>query len=99
MRFPEYRPRRLRKNETMRKMVRETNLDINDFVLPLFVVEGKNIKNPLSSLPGHFQYSPDVLVREASEIKKSGVPAVIIFGIPNKKDAVGSQAYARDGVT
>ncbi|MGC8660839.1 MAG: porphobilinogen synthase [Desulfomonilaceae bacterium] len=99
MRFPEYRPRRLRKSETIRKMVRETNLEVTDFILPLFVVEGKGVKNALTSLPGHFQYSPDILVREVKEVVKSGVPAVILFGIPSEKDAVGSQAYAKDGIT
>ncbi|MGA8833142.1 MAG: porphobilinogen synthase [Desulfomonilaceae bacterium] len=99
MRFPEYRPRRLRKNDTLRKMVRETQLEISDFILPLFVVEGKGIKNPLESLPGQFQYSTDVLVKEAHEVVRSGVPAVILFGVPLEKDAVGSQAYAKEGVT
>ncbi len=99
MRFPEYRPRRLRKTDVLRKMVRETQLDVSDFILPLFVVEGKGIKNPLSSLPGHFQYSPDMLVKESHEVVKSRVPAVILFGIPTEKDAIGSQAYAKSGVT
>ncbi|MCX5871855.1 MAG: porphobilinogen synthase [Deltaproteobacteria bacterium] len=99
MRFPEYRPRRLRKTEAFRKMIRETHLDVSDFILPLFVVEGKGIKNPLTSLPGHFQFSPDRLVKETREVVESGVTAVILFGIPSKKDAVGSQAYANDGVT
>jgi porphobilinogen synthase len=99
MRFPEYRPRRLRKNEAFRRMIRETSLDVSNFILPLFVVEGKGIKNPLVSMPGHFQFSPDTLVKEARLIAESGIPAVILFGIPSRKDGVGSQAYARDGIT
>ncbi|MGC8602877.1 MAG: porphobilinogen synthase [Desulfomonilaceae bacterium] len=99
MRFPEYRPRRLRKTDALRNMVRETSLEISDFIFPLFVVEGKGIKNAVGSLPGQFQYSRDILVREVQAVVNSGVPAVILFGIPSEKDAVGSQAFAQNGVT
>ena len=99
MRFPEYRPRRLRKSEAFRRMVRETSLDVSDFILPLFVIEGKGIKVPLVSLPGHFQYSPEILAQEIGQVIDSGVSAVILFGVPSKKDAIGSQAFSNDGVT
>jgi porphobilinogen synthase len=99
MRFPEYRPRRLRKSEAFRRMVRETSLDVSDFILPLFVIEGKGIKVPLASLPGHFQYSPEILAQEIGQVIDSGVSAVILFGVPSKKDAIGSQAFSNDGVT
>lgn len=99
MRFPEYRPRRLRASEAFRVMLRETELAASDLVLPLFVTEGKGIKKPLDSMPGHFQYSPDALVRETKQILDSGVTAALLFGIPSKKDAIGSQAYANNGIT
>ncbi|MFH0959372.1 MAG: porphobilinogen synthase [Pseudomonadota bacterium] len=99
MRFPEYRLRRLRKSETFRRMIRETYLDASNFIFPLFIIEGKKIKNPLASLPGQFQYSPDTLAQEIRQVVECGVSAVILFGIPSKKDAIGSQAFANDGVT
>ncbi len=98
MRFPEYRPRRLRQSKAFRQMIRETYLDASDFIFPMFVVEGKAIKMPLASMPGQFQYSPDILAKEIKQVVDSGVSAVILFGVPSKKDALGSQAYANDGV-
>jgi porphobilinogen synthase len=80
-------------------MVRETSLDVSDFILPLFVIEGNGIKVPLVSLPGHFQYSPEILPQEIGQVIDSGVSAVILFGVPSKKDAIGSQAFSNDGVT
>jgi len=92
MDFPRYRPRRLRSSGTMRSMIRETHLSPLDFILPLFVSYGKGIKNPISSMPGHFQLSVDNLAVEAKEIKSLGIPAVILFGIPETKDETGSSA-------
>ncbi|MBI1912093.1 MAG: porphobilinogen synthase [Deltaproteobacteria bacterium] len=92
MSFPFYRPRRLRKGEVLRRMVRETNLTPDDFILPLFVTYGKGIKNPIKSMPGIFQLSVDNIKKEAKEIKSLGIPSVILFGIPEHKDEVGSSA-------
>ena len=98
MAFPITRPRRLRTSPALRALVRETTLDAGDFVLPLFVRPGKGEKRPISSMPGHFQYSVDEAVKAAGEAVKLGVPAVILFGIPDKKDAKASGAYAADGI-
>ncbi|HLA27108.1 MAG TPA: porphobilinogen synthase [Syntrophales bacterium] len=98
MYFPDYRPRRLRKNENFRRMVRETSLSVDDMVYPLFVIEGKGVKKPISSMPGNFQMSVDHLVREVEKTKELGIPAVLLFGIPGKKDEVASGAFARDGI-
>ena len=98
MHFPVQRPRRLRSTPQLRALVRETNLSPKDFVLPLFIRPGKGEKRPISSMPGHFQYSVDEAVKAAGEAVKLGVPAVILFGIPDKKDATASGAYADDGI-
>jgi porphobilinogen synthase len=98
MYFPDYRPRRLRKNENFRRMLRETALSVSDLVYPLFVVEGKGIKKPINSMPGNFQLSIDNLVKEVEKTKGLGIPAVLLFGIPDKKDEVASGAFARDGI-
>ncbi len=92
------RPRRLRRNATIRKMVSETSLSPSDFVLPLFVREGNGVRNPIRSMPGQFQLSIDTLVEEAQAAQAVGVPGVILFGIPDHKDALGSGAYAADGI-
>lgn len=92
------RLRRLRVNEPMRALVRETSVDISDLVYPIFVIEGKNIKNPVDSMPGIFQYSVDRLNEEMERVEKRGVSAVLLFGIPAKKDEVGSEAYNDNGV-
>ncbi|MBI4949359.1 MAG: porphobilinogen synthase [Deltaproteobacteria bacterium] len=97
MNFPFYRPRRLRKTETIRNMVRETNLTPNDLILPLFVTFGKNVRKPISSMPGQFQLSVDNIVKEAKEVKALGIPAIILFGIPEHKDAEGSSAFDPKG--
>jgi len=96
--FPEYRPRRMRQNPQIRRMVRETHLSVNDLILPVFAVNGKDIKNPIPSMPGHFQLSMDHLIKVAQDAKKLGIPAIIVFGIPDSKDALGTQAYAKNGV-
>ena len=98
MSFPKHRPRRLRKNEIIRKMVRETTLSVDDLILPLFVTFGKGKKIAIKSMPGHYQLSVDNLAKEVKEIKTLGIPAVILFGIPEHKDEVGSEAYNPKGV-
>lgn len=98
MKYPYYRARRLRKNEVIRSMVRETYISVNDFIYPLFLIEGNNIKSPVRSMPGVFQYSLDKIKDEIEEIKKLKIPAVILFGIPSKKDALGSEAYNVEGI-
>lgn len=96
--FPQVRLRRLRGNEAIRSMVRENRVDSGDFIFPLFVVDGKQIKQAISSMPGIDRFSPDMLAAEAEKIAKLGIPAIILFGIPDHKDELGSQAYARKGV-
>jgi porphobilinogen synthase len=96
--FPIKRLRRLRYNPTVRDMVRETILTKNDFIYPLFVVPGEKIKNEIRSMPGVFQMSIDVLVEECKEVEKLGIPGVILFGIPEHKDEVGSGAYDSNGI-
>ena len=98
MRFPEYRPRRLRKDGLFREMIRETHLRPDDLILPLFVRPGKGVKKPISSMPGHFQLSIDLLVKEVKEARGLGILGVILFGIPEKKDELGSEAYSKDGI-
>jgi porphobilinogen synthase len=98
MQFPEYRPRRLRKNEAFRNLIRETTLSPHDFIYPLFAVPGKDMKNPVPSMPGVFQQSVDMLVKEAQNLKALGVPALLLFGIPEKKDETASGAFAKDGI-
>ena len=98
MQFPEYRPRRMRKNEAFRKLIRETALSANDFISPLFVVPGKDVKNPVVSMPGVFQQSADLLVKEVQSLESLGIPAVMLFGIPEKKDETASGAFAKDGI-
>jgi porphobilinogen synthase len=98
MYFPAYRPRRLRRNENLRRMIRETELSVNDLVYPLFAVPGKGVKKPIHSMPGHYQMSVDNLVKEVGAAKNLGIPAVLLFGIPDKKDENASGAYAKEGI-
>jgi porphobilinogen synthase len=98
MRFPIYRPRRLRQNAKLRALVRETELSVSDLVMPLFVREGARLRRPINSMPGQFQLSVDELVKDAARTAKLGVPAVILFGIPDKKDEKASGAYASNGI-
>ncbi|MDO4531314.1 MAG: porphobilinogen synthase, partial [Bacillota bacterium] len=91
--------RRLRSSESMRRMVRETRISPEEMIYPVFVIEGENIKNPIDSMPGVYQYSIDRLAELLAEVKQSGISGVLIFGIPAEKDAVGSQAYHPDGIT
>jgi porphobilinogen synthase len=98
MLFPDYRPRRLRQNENFRRMIRETRLSVDDLILPLFAVEGKGVKNAIASMPGHYQLSRDHIVNEVKAARDLGIPAVMLFGIPDKKDALATGAYAEDGI-
>ena len=97
MGFPKIRPRRLRKGETLRKMVAETEINASDLILPLFATHGKKTKKPIGSMPGHFQMSVDLIAKEAEEVHALGIPAVILFGIPEVKDPAGKAAYAAKG--
>ncbi len=96
--FPQLRLRRLRRTETLRTLVRESRVDIDDLAYPLFVIEGRGARQEISSMPGICRLSPDHLSAEAEEIATLKIPAVILFGIPEHKDEVASSAYAPDGV-
>ena len=98
MLFPDYRPRRLRQNEAIRRMIRETKLSVDDFILPLFAIGGSDVQNPIPSMPGHFQLSVDHLLKTAASAADLGIPAVMLFGIPQTKDPLGTAAYADDGI-
>lgn len=98
MSFPTHRKRRLRVNESMRRMVRETQLEPADFVLPLFACPGEGIRKPISSMPGNFQLSVDELVKECEGAHKLGIGGVILFGIPDHKDEVASENYDDNGI-
>jgi porphobilinogen synthase len=96
--FPVTRLRRMRRSPVMREMFRETSLHVSDFIYPLFIVEGENVKKEISSMPGQYQMSIDNIVRECDDLRDLGVNAVLLFGIPAEKDEVGSGAYADDGI-
>jgi len=98
MLFPDYRPRRLRQSAGLRNMIRETHLTVNDLILPLFVIDGQDVKNPIASMPGHYQLSIDNFLKTTRHAYELGIPAVVLFGIPDKKDALGTSAYAQDGI-
>jgi porphobilinogen synthase len=98
MSFPEYRARRLRRNETVRRMVRETRLSVDQLIMPIFVVPGTDVRRPVRSMPGVAQLSVDHAVAECRTIRDLGIPAVLLFGIPETKDAVGSSAYQEQGI-
>ncbi len=93
-----YRPRRLRSSETLRKMVRETRMDPSSLIYPMFIMDGENIKEEIPSLPGQFRYTVDRMDEEIENLLKAGVNNVMLFGIPEIKDEVGSQAYADNGI-
>jgi porphobilinogen synthase len=92
------RPRRLRRTATIREMVRETRLSVKDLICPLFVRHGQGVRDPIPSMPGQFHFSPDSVLEEAGELWSLGVPAVILFGLPEWKDPEGSSSWAEDGV-
>lgn len=96
--YPIYRPRRLRANENLRRLVRETALSVDDLIYPLFVVHGHNVATEISSMPGCYQHSIDNILIEAKELAALGVPGLILFGIPETKDPLGTEAYAPDGI-
>lgn len=96
--FPKLRLRRLRQNETIRRLVRENHLDLSKIVHPLFIKHGKNINHPIPSMPGQFQLSIDLLPKEIEELVSLGIKSVLLFGIPKEKDDVGSHAYTDEGV-
>jgi len=98
MGFPKSRMRRLRTSPSMRRLVRETVLSVDDFVYPLFVREGEGIKEPIGSMAGCYHFSPDTIAAEAAEVASLGIPAVLVFGLPGEKDEIGSHAWAEDGV-
>ena len=98
MHFPLYRPRRLRKSEALRRMVRETKLSPDDFIYPLFIVHGRKVSHEIKSMPGIAQLSIDLAVREAEAACQLNIPAVILFGIPEKKDPKGTEAYSSRGI-
>ena len=98
MSFPIHRPRRLRRNENLRRMTRETHLRVDDLIMPLFIVPGTRVENPIGSMPGIAQLSVDRTVEECKQIRDLGIPGVILFGIPDEKDAVGSDAYDDNGI-
>jgi len=98
MTYPEHRPRRLRRNEGIRRMVRETRLSVDDLIYPLFAAAGRKIRKEIPSMPGVFQMSVENLVKEVRVVHGLGIPAVLLFGIPAKKDAVGSDACSDDGI-
>ena len=98
MNYPDYRPRRMRRTEGLRRMVRETRLSVDDFVYPLFVVPGSGVEKPIGSLPGQFNYSVDKATDAALRAADLGIPAVLLFGVPERKDSVGSEAWKESGI-
>ena len=98
MAFPRHRLRRLRQSEPLRRLVRETRLAVSDLIFPMFVTAGKDRRNEIASMPGQYRLSVDLLVKEAAEVKLLGIPAVILFGVPDKKDERGTGAYDPNGI-
>jgi len=98
MAHPIYRPRRLRDKALLRKMVRETTLSSDDLIYPLFVVHGRGLRQPIAPMPGQYRLSVDEVVKEAKDAASMGIPAVLLFGIPEDKDPRGSEAYADEGI-
>ena len=98
MYYPSYRMRRLRRTPTIRRMLRETTLSVDDLIYPLFVIAGENVKNPIGSMPGCFQLSIGNLLPEVREVAQLGIPAVLLFGIPAHKDSAATTAYDPEGI-
>jgi porphobilinogen synthase len=98
MKFPVYRGRRLRRNEALRRLVRETVLQVDNLIYPLFVRPGKNLQKPIPSMPGQYQFSIDRLIKEAKTVYDLRIPAVLLFGIPHQKDEMASEAYDQEGI-
>jgi porphobilinogen synthase len=98
MSFPAHRPRRLRRTEAIRSLVRETRLSARSFIYPLFVCPGTKVRDEIKSMPGNYRWSVDLLVEECKSVHALGIPGVILFGIPEKKDPVGSDAHDPEGI-
>lgn len=98
MGFPVHRMRRLRKNENLRRMVRETSLSVNDLIYPMFVVHGRGVKKEIRALPGNYHLSVDRLLEEVEGVQDLGIPAILLFGLPERKDELASEAYDPDGI-
>ncbi|MFO0746673.1 MAG: porphobilinogen synthase [Myxococcota bacterium] len=98
MSYPSSRPRRLRKSPGLRALVRETSLSVRSFVYPMFVVPGRGVRQPIASMPGQSRFSPDAAAEEVKRLQDLGISSVLLFGIPDHKDALGTSAYAKDGV-
>jgi len=98
MTHPLYRPRRLRESPLLRRMVRETRLGVENLILPLFAVHGRGVRDPVGSMPGVSRLSVDELLKEAKDAASMGIPAILLFGVPQSKDPRGSEAYAEDGI-
>jgi porphobilinogen synthase len=98
MAHPLYRPRRLRESPLLRRMVRETRLGVENLILPLFAVHGRGVRDPVASMPGVSRLSLDELLKEAKDAASMGIPAILLFGVPQSKDPRGSEAYAEDGI-
>ncbi|MBU0972690.1 MAG: porphobilinogen synthase [Proteobacteria bacterium] len=98
MLFPDARGRRLRATDNFRRMIRETKLSRDDLIMPLFAVEGQGVKKPIEAMPGQFHLSCDHIVKTAQKAQEVGVPAIILFGVPDKKNALATRAYAKDGI-
>jgi len=96
--FPQLRLRRLRRSEALRALVRENRVEVSDLIYPMFIVEGKGIRQEITSMPGIYRYSPDQLPPEVEKVARLKIPAVLLFGIPEHKDEIGSSAYHPDGV-
>jgi hypothetical protein len=98
MPYPLYRPRRLRESPLLRKMVRETMLKADDFMLPLFTVHGRGVREPIGSMPGQYRLSIDELLKECKDAASMGIPAVLLFGLPQTRTRAAARAYAEDGI-
>ena len=98
MPHPMFRPRRLREKSLLRSLIRETALAVDDLVYPLFVVHGRGVREPIGPMPGQSRLSIDELVKECKDAAGMGIPAVLLFGLPEEKDPRGSEAYAEDGI-
>lgn len=96
--FPQLRLRRLRRTEALRTLVRETQVNTGDLIYPFFVIEGSRVKQEITAMPGIYRYSTDLLPKEVEEVAELGIPAIILFGIPENKDEIGSSAYHPEGV-